>query len=256
MVPALLVLLAKSAIVDQFDLSCLKVIVCSSAPLSADTEAAVYRRIGKKKIRQVYGLTEASICLMQTEKNNKAGSVGTVPPGVYGKIIDPDTGKLCGPYERGEMLFKSNSLMRGYVNNPQATRDVIDADGWFHTGDIGYYDKDGEWFIVDRLKELIKYKGYQVAPAELEALILTHPYVQDVGVIGVPDERSGEVPLAFVVRKVDVSEKDIIDFVAERVSVAKRLHGGVQFMEQIPRNSTGKVLRKVLREKVKLSSKL
>lgn len=134
------------------------------------------------------------------------------------------------------------------MNNPKATEECITPDGWFHTGDIGYYDEEGNFFIVDRLKELIKYKGFQVPPAELEALLHTHPNVLDVAVVGIPDEGAGELPKAFVVSKGEITEGEIIEFVAQRVSPHKKLRGGVEFIEQIPKTASGKILKRELKK--------
>jgi len=139
-------------------------------------------------------------------------------------------------------------VMKGYLNNSEATARTIDSDNWLHTGDIGYADEDGHFFIVDRVKELIKYKGFQVAPAELEAILLTHPAVADAAVIPCPDNEAGEVPKAFVVLKGEVSTEDLMDFVAGRVAPHKRVRE-VEFIEQIPKSLSGKILRRVLIEK-------
>lgn len=216
-VPPLMVFLAKSPIVSEYNLSSLKVINCGAAPLSKELEEAVCQRLGNTIVRQGYGMTESTISItVQTDTNHKSGSVGTLVDGVIGKIIDVETGSNLGPNERGELLFKGNTIMKGYLDDPIATRNTIDTDGWLHTGDVGYFDETGEYFIVDRLKELIKYKGYQVPPAEIEGILLQHPKVLDVGVVGVPDEKSGELPLAFVVKQpnVDITEQELIDFVA------------------------------------------
>lgn len=140
--------------------------------------------------------------------------------------------------------------MKGYLANDKATRETIDKDGWLRTGDLGYFDDDSQFYIVDRLKELIKYRGFQVAPAELEALLLTHPKIKDCGVIGIPDEFSGELPMAFVVKQSDeiLSEKEVKDFVAKHVNKSKWLHGGVKFIDEIPKNPSGKILRRELRD--------
>lgn len=261
LVPPLLVFLAKSPLVDKYDLSSLFVIGCGAAPLGKDISDAVKERLNIIALRQGYGMSEMTLSVLaQTEEFDKVGSVGTLRAGTWGKVIDPETGKALGPNQRGEMCFKGSSIMRGYIGNNEATRQTIDADGWLHTGDIGYYDDDHEWFIVDRLKELIKYKGFQVPPAEIEAQLLTHPDINDAAVIGIPDENAGELPLAFVVRKPNskLTEKDVIDFVAKTASPAKRLHGGVRFIDAIPKNPTGKILRRILRDYVtkKQKSKL
>lgn len=246
-----MVLLAKSSILEQYDMSSLQYATSSAAPLSKKTTDAVRKRIPQLKVRQIYGMSETGTLLSQNDSYCKSGSVGVVRPGVSGRVINTETGETLGPNEPGELVFKGDCIMKGYAGNIDATASSYDNDGWFHTGDVGYFDDDGEWFIVDRLKELIKYKGFQVPPAELEALILTHPNVKDVGVIGVPDESVGELPMAFVVKLGDCTEKDIYDFVAERTSAAKWLRGGVTFVDEIPKNPTGKILRRVLRDWIK-----
>jgi 4-coumarate--CoA ligase len=187
------------------------------------------------------------------------GSVGDVNAGVYAKVVD-ESGKALGPNQNGELCFKGSVMMMGYIGDEQATKATIDEEGWLHTGDVGYYDEDLQFFIVDRIKELIKWKGFQVPPAEIEALLLTHPKIKDCGVIGKPDEMVGELPLAFVVRDDDsISEEDVKKFVASKTSFAKRLHGGVKFIREIPKNPSGKILRRELREllkKIDLKAKL
>ena len=188
----------------------------------------------------------------------KPGSVGVLCPGVYCKVIDPDTGKVLGKNQPGELCFKGKIIMKGYTGDKKATQHTIDEEGWLHTGDVGYFDDDFYFYIVDRLKELIKYKAFQVAPAELEAILLSNEKVKDAAVIGLPDEASGELPLAFVVKQdgVDVTEKEIQDFVASKVSHSKRLRGGVRFIDEIPKNLSGKILRRELKALLKPKSKL
>ncbi|KAG4067360.1 hypothetical protein HA402_000351 [Bradysia odoriphaga] len=250
MVPPLMVFLAKSPVVSEYDTSSIKVIWCGAAPLSKEVEDAVKCRIGLPIVRQGYGMTEGTLTFTgQTDLNHKSGSVGPLRTGVWGRVVDVDTGENLKAFEKGELLFKGSCLMKGYIGDVKATKNTIDENGWIHTGDIGYYDNDGELFVVDRLKELIKYNGFQVPPAEIEALLLQHPDVRDAGVIGILDEKVGELPFAFVVKQQpsDVTEKDIIEFVAERSSPAKRLHGGVKFVKEIPKNPSGKILRRELR---------
>lgn len=243
--------LAKHPLVDEFDLSCIKELLCGAAPLSKEVQDAVAKRLPTIEIiHQGYGMSEMTLAaLCQIGTFMKPGSVGTCLPGMYGKIIDPETGDTLGPNQPGEVCFKGSQIMKGYINNEQATKETIDSKGWLHTGDIGYYDEDREFFIVDRLKELIKYKGFQVPPAELEALIMALPEVADVAVVGVPDESSGELPLAFIVLQPNstITEKEIVDYVAKMVSPAKRLHGGVRFIPQIPKTPSGKILRRHLK---------
>ncbi|XP_034485397.1 4-coumarate--CoA ligase 1 [Drosophila innubila] len=253
MVPPLMVFLAKHPIVDKYDLSSLMVLLCGAAPLSRETEDQIKERIGVPFIRQGYGLSESTLSvLVQNDDFCKPGSVGVLKVGIYAKVIDPDTGKLLGANERGELCFKGDGIMKGYIGDTKSTQTAI-KDGWLHTGDIGYYDDEFEFFIVDRIKELIKYKGFQVPPAEIEALLLTNDKIKDAAVIGKPDEEAGELPMAFVVKQANVqlTEDDVIQFVQERASPAKRIRGGVIFIDEIPKNPSGKILRRVLRDMLK-----
>lgn len=212
-----MVLLAKSPLVSKYDLSSVKVIWCGAAPLSKEVEDAVKDRLRVPFVRQGYGMTEGSLSFAgQTDENHKSGSVGVLRTGIWGRVVDVDTGENLKAFARGELLFKGSCIMKGYVDDIEATKNTIDEDGWLHTGDIGYYDNDGELFVVDRLKELIKYKGFQVPPAELEALLLQHPDVRDAGVIGVSDDCAGEMPFAFVVKQhqSNVTEQDVVQFIA------------------------------------------
>ncbi|XP_039495520.1 4-coumarate--CoA ligase 1 [Drosophila santomea] len=253
MVPPLMVFLAKHPIVDKYDLSSLMVLLCGAAPLSRETEDQIKERIGVPFIRQGYGLSESTLSvLVQNDEFCKPGSVGVLKVGIYAKVIDPDTGKLLGANERGELCFKGDGIMKGYIGDTKSTQTAI-KDGWLHTGDIGYYDDDFEFFIVDRIKELIKYKGFQVPPAEIEALLLTNDKIKDAAVIGKPDEEAGELPLAFVVKQANVklTENEVIQFVHDNASPAKRLRGGVIFVDEIPKNPSGKILRRILRNMLK-----
>ncbi|CRL01182.1 CLUMA_CG014410, isoform A [Clunio marinus] len=253
MVPPLMVFLAKNEIVDRYDISGLKFILCGAAPLSKELEESVKNRLKNPRIviKQGYGMTELTVGVLTQKDIVKPGSVGDVNFGVYAKVVN-ENNQTLGPFEQGELCFKGTVLMQGYIGDEQATKATIDEDGWLHTGDIGYFDNDLQFFIVDRIKELIKWKGYQVPPAEIEALLLTHPKIKDCGVIGKPDELAGELPLAFVVRSDEsLSEKDIIKFVYKTASPAKRLHGGVIFVNEIPKNPSGKILRRELRDILK-----
>lgn len=188
----------------------------------------------------------------------KPGSVGEPLRGVYAKVID-ENGASLGPNKLGELCFKGDRIMKGYINNEKETKSTIDKDGWLHTGDIGYYDDDRQFFIVDRIKELIKYKASQVPPAEIESLLLTHEKIKDCGVIGIPDEESGELPFAFVVKQPNcqLTENEVIEFVKKNASKAKWLRGGVKFIELIPKNPSGKLLRREMKEMHKnMKSKL
>ncbi|XP_060857878.1 uncharacterized protein LOC132935368 [Metopolophium dirhodum] len=254
-VPPLMIFLAKHPLVDKYNLSCLNVIYSGAAPLSLDIENEVINRIGKGKplkVFQGYGMTELSILSTfpgQNEAEHVNGSVGKLICGMSGKVIDLNNGKSLGVNKSGELCFKGPMVMNGYYENPEATTTTIDGEGWLHTGDVGYYDKYYNFYIVDRLKELIKYKGYQVAPAELESLLLTHPEIEDVAVTGIPNLEAGELPMAFVVKVPNsaLNEKDVVQFVHKNVSAQKRLRGGVRFVNSIPKNPSGKILRRVLK---------
>ncbi|HKI99671.1 MAG TPA: AMP-binding protein [bacterium] len=250
LVPPIVVALAKHPLVGQYDLSALKEIGSGAAPLGAEVMAETARRVGCD-VRQGYGLTETS-AVSHVSPDDPAGvppgSVGRVVPNSELRIVDPVSKQDVAPGERGELWIRGPQVMKGYLNQPQATADTLTPDGWFRTGDIGYVDAAGYTFIVDRLKELIKYKGFQVAPAELEALLLSHPAIADVAVIPSPDEEAGEVPKAFVVRRADngsPSAEEVMAWVAERVSPHKRVRR-LDFVEQIPKSPSGKILRRVL----------
>nr|XP_023022319.1 luciferin 4-monooxygenase-like [Leptinotarsa decemlineata]XP_023022320.1 luciferin 4-monooxygenase-like [Leptinotarsa decemlineata]XP_023022321.1 luciferin 4-monooxygenase-like [Leptinotarsa decemlineata] len=263
--PPLAIFLAKTPELNNYDLSCVKQAFCGAAPLDKEIDAILRKRLNIKAVRQAYGLTESNLAVTIMEDNvtNKPGSSGTVITYMSVKVRDTETGKSLGPNKVGEICVKGPLVMKGYFNNEQATRESFTPDGWLRTGDLGYYDDDKYFYIVDRLKELIKYKGYQVAPAELEAILLGHPKVIDVGVVGLPDEISGELPIAFVVKddEENVTEQELQDYVASKVSPQKRLRGGVIFVSSIPKNPSGKILRRELRaslndHRAKLESKL
>lgn len=263
-VPPLVVFLAKSPLVDKYDLSSVKEVSCGAAPLSKEMADAVKKRLNIVNFRQGYGMTETTLGVIITPPNElsarKTGSAGIVAANTQCIIRDPESGKWLGPNKVGELCFKGGNIMKGYYNNPQATTDAFTEDGWLKTGDLGYYDEDGYFYIVDRLKELIKYKGFQVPPSELESLLLSHPKVKEAAVVGLPDEKAGELPLAFIVKTpgATVTEAELTAFIAKKVSFAKRLHGGVRFIAAIPKNTSGKILRRLLRDSLKkrVSSKL
>ena len=254
-VPPIMVFLAKSPLFDQYDLSTIKEIGCGAAVLTKQIEEQVKKRFKDQvQIRQGYGMSETTLGTL-TAVMVKPGSVGSPVKGVYVKVIDED-GKTLGPNLPGELCFKGKRIMLGYINDPIATKETVHSDGWLHSGDIGYYDEDFQFYIVDRLKELIKYKALQVAPAEVEGILFSHPMIKDAGVIGIPDEACGELPFGFVVKQpgAKLTEQEVIDFVAENSSKAKRLHGGVRFIDEIPKNPSGKIMRRILREMYTKSS--
>jgi acyl-CoA synthetase (AMP-forming)/AMP-acid ligase II len=249
-VPPILLKLAKDPVVDNYDLSSLKVVFSGAAPLGPELTRECIARIGCS-VRQGYGMTETSPVTHSSpadQTKTKLGSVGPPAPNTECKLVDPATGEVVGPHQEGEVCVRGPQIMKGYLNNPDATARTIDADNWLHTGDIGYADEDGHCFIVDRVKELIKYKGFQVAPAELEALLLTHPAVADTAVIPCPDDEAGEVPKAFVVLKHETSAEDLMDYVAGQVAPHKKIRL-IEFIDQIPKSLSGKILRRVLVEK-------
>jgi acyl-CoA synthetase (AMP-forming)/AMP-acid ligase II len=261
LVPPIILALAKHPIVSKYDLSALRTIGCGAAPLGAEIQRAAGRRL-KCVVKQGWGMTELSAVgaifpdELAHSLNDDApclGSVGVLVPGSEAKIVDPATGKDLSPYEEGEICIRGPHMMKGYYRNEEATRQTIDTDGWLHTGDIGKFDQEEFLYITDRCKELIKYKAFQVAPAELEALINTMEGVQDCVVIPVADEEAGEVPRAYVVKQPDskgqaLTEKEVEDFVAKNVSAHKRLRGGVRFTDVIPKSPAGKILRRVQRD--------
>jgi acyl-CoA synthetase (AMP-forming)/AMP-acid ligase II len=253
--PPMVVALAKHPIIDNYDLSKLVQVFSGAAPLSAELALEAGARIDCEVV-QGYGMTELSPVSHLTPRGGfKAGSVGVTAPNTELLIVDPEKGEPLGANLDGEIWVRGPQVMKGYLNNPAATTNTIDDDGWLHTGDIGHVDDEGHVFVVDRLKELIKYKGFQVPPAELEALLLTHPAVADAAVIGVPDHECGEIPVGFVALKPgqEATEADIIAFVAERVATYKQVRK-VNFVEAIPKSASGKILRRVLRDEAKANS--
>jgi acyl-CoA synthetase (AMP-forming)/AMP-acid ligase II len=209
-------------------------------------------RLGCRVI-QGYGLTETSPVTHTTRARSprlRLAGVGPPLPNTEAKVVDVATGAELGPNQEGEICVRGPQVMKGYLNRPDATAAMIDASGWLHTGDIGYGDEDGCFFVVDRVKELIKYKGLQVPPAELEAVLLSHPAVADAAVVPLPDEEAGQVPKAFVVLKGQASSDEIMAFVAERVAPYKKLRA-LEVIETIPKSPSGKILRRVLVERDK-----
>ncbi len=251
--PPIVVALAKHPLVDQYDLSTVEQFFSGAAPLSAELAIEAGDRLGSEVV-QGYGMTELSpVSHLTVPGGFKPGSVGVTAPSTSTRIVDPESGDDLGIDSDGEIWVRGPQVMAGYLNNETATRECLDADGWLHTGDIGHVDSDGHLFVVDRLKELIKVKGFQVAPAELEALLLTHPAIADAAVVGRSDERAGEVPVAFVVLKPgqEVSEADLQEFVASQVAHYKQIDA-ITFTDAIPKSASGKILRRLLRDSLAL----
>ncbi|MDP4689189.1 MAG: 4-coumarate--CoA ligase family protein [Candidatus Nanopelagicales bacterium] len=248
-VPPIVLALAKHPLVDSYDLSSLRQIFSGAAPLSAELALEAGARVGCEVV-QGYGMTEMSPVSHLTPPGQfKAGTCGVTVPNAECRIVDPVTGADQPVDGEGELWVRGPMVMKGYLNNPEATALTVDADGWLHTGDIGAIDADGHMTIVDRVKELIKVKGFQVAPAELEALLLTHPSIADAAVIGIPDEESGEVPRAFIVVKPhqSLTADEVTDFTRQHVATYKVVHD-VVFTEAIPKSASGKILRRMLRD--------
>jgi acyl-CoA synthetase (AMP-forming)/AMP-acid ligase II len=220
-----------------------------AAPLGADVEKACAARL-RCKVVQGYGMTEltgASHLYPVEGSVVKPGSVGFLAPGMEARVVDVDSGLDLGPDARGELLLRGPNVTPGYLNQPEATARTIDADGWLHTGDIASVDPEGHWQIVDRVKELIKYKAHQVAPADLEAILLAHPSIADAAVIPSPCDDAGEVPKAFVVLKGPLTAEEIMAHVAERVSPFEKVRR-VAIVDSIPKSPSGKILRRLLIE--------
>ncbi|KAI3521124.1 hypothetical protein L1887_10585 [Cichorium endivia] len=255
--PIVLTIANNEEVVDKYDLSSIRTVMSGAAPLGKELEDTVRMKFPNAKLGQGYGMTEAgpvlAMCLAFAKEpfDIKSGACGTVVRNAEMKIVDPESGASLPRNKRGEICIRGDQIMKGYLNDPESTKNTIDSEGWLHTGDIGYIDDDDELFIVDRLKELIKYKGFQVAPAELEALLLTHPDISDAAVVPMKDEAAGEVPVAFVVKSdaSNVTEDDIKKFISKQVVFYKRINR-VFFIDAIPKSPSGKILRKDLRAKL------
>ncbi|KAK7266905.1 hypothetical protein RIF29_19566 [Crotalaria pallida] len=248
-VPPLVVAMVKDGVTEGYDLRSLEGVACGAAPLGKDTVAAFKMKFPGVVIVQGYGLTESTAGIVRTmtpEEASRLGTTGRLVPGVEAKIVNPNTGEAMPPGEQGELWVRGPSIMKGYAGDPEATSATL-VDGWLRTGDLCYFDNEGFMYVVDRLKELIKYKGYQVAPAELEQLLQTHPEIKDAAVIPYPDEEAGQVPMAFVVRQPQSSlgKAEILDYVAKQVAPYKKIRH-VAFVDSIPKNAAGKILRKDL----------
>jgi acyl-CoA synthetase (AMP-forming)/AMP-acid ligase II len=247
--PPIVLALARHPLVDSFDLSHLRLVNSGAAPLKAELAAECGKRLGCDVV-QGYGMTELSPVSHLTPPGwFRPGSVGITAPSTQTRIVAPLTGADCGTGEEGEVWVRGPQVMRGYLNNPAATAATLDADGWLHTGDLGYVDADGHLYVVDRLKELIKYKGFQVPPAELEAVLLRHPDVADAAVIGLPDDEAGEIPAGYVVLRpaAAASPEEIMRFVAGEVAHYKQIRR-LEVIDAIPKSAAGKILRRVLRD--------
>jgi acyl-CoA synthetase (AMP-forming)/AMP-acid ligase II len=220
-----------------------------SSPISP--EVYNFLRCAFPEVHEGYGMTET--CCMITMTDHEDAMIGHVGAPVYScelKLVDvTEMGYTNAdqPHPRGEICVRGPTVFQGYYRDEAQTRDCLDADGWFHTGDIGYVDRDGDFYVVDRVKELIKYKGYQVAPAELEALLLTHSAIADAAVIPSPNEEAGEIPKGFIVLQSPITEQEIIEWVASKVAPYKKIRS-IEIVDEIPKAASGKILRRVLVE--------
>ena len=250
LVPPIVLALAKHPQVDNYDLSPLKVITCGAAPLSKEITVTCSERLDCT-VNQGYGMTEMSPVTNldgDDEENIKAGSIGPIIPNTEAMIVDVETGEPLKRNQQGEYWVRGPQRTPGYLNNPVATEESIDVDGWYHSGDIAYIDDDDRVFIVDRVKELIKYKGMQVAPAELEAVLIGNDSIIDAAVIPSLDEEAGEIPKAYVVTNDEISADQIMAFVAAKVAPHKKIRA-LEFVDEIPKSPSGKILRRLLVER-------
>ncbi|KAM0982256.1 hypothetical protein ACFX2A_015499 [Malus domestica] len=248
--PPLIVALAKSELAQKYDLSSLRRLGCGGAPLSKEVVDRFCERFTSVEIGQGYALTETGgggTRMIDSEECSRRASVGRLAENMEAKIVDPETGEALPPGKRGELWLRGTTIMKGYVGDDKATAETLDEDGWLKTGDLCYFDDEGFLYIVDRLKELIKYKAYQVPPAELEHILQSHPDVVDAAVIPYPDEDAGQIPMAYVVRKrgSNITEGQVMDFVAKQVAPYKKIRR-VAFINSIPKSPSGKILRREL----------
>ncbi|XP_046968053.1 probable 4-coumarate--CoA ligase 1 [Vanessa cardui] len=255
-VPSLLAFLATHPMVKKEHLQSVETIMVGAAPTTDSMLEKFLLKCEKTKdqikLLQGYGMTESSPVTLMTPYEypyNKIGSVGQLVLSTQARVLSLTSGEALGPHQSGELLLRGPQIMKGYWNNEKATKETVDSEGWLHTGDVAYYDDDHYFYIVDRTKELIKVKGNQVSPTEIESVVMEMPEVADVAVVGIPDSLAGEVPKAFVVLKPGqkLTEKQVYDLVAQKLTRYKHLEGGVVFVDAIPRNVAGKIMRNELK---------
>ncbi|NUT37731.1 MAG: AMP-binding protein [Hamadaea sp.] len=245
--PPVVLAFAKHPSVSEYDLSALKVVFSGAAPLDGDLAQACAARLGCA-VQQGYGMTELSPVTHAQAYGapDKPASIGPLIPNTEARLVDVATGADVGAGESGELLIRGPQVMLGYLGRKAETEATIDSEGWLHTGDLATVDAEGDWFILDRVKELIKYKGYQVPPAELEAVLLNHPDIADAAVVAGHDEEGEEIPHAFVVARQPLTADEVQEYVASKVAPYKKVRA-VTFVEAIPKSASGKILRKDLR---------
>ncbi|XP_011872345.1 PREDICTED: 4-coumarate--CoA ligase 1-like [Vollenhovia emeryi] len=243
----------RAGYVKKYSLPSLKVILGGGAIIKPKVQEDLKSALPHVQILQGYGMTELGGLVTLQLPSHKNGSCGTVTKNVQIKIVDQESGKVLGPNQSGEIWVKSAIIMNGYYRNPEATKSTIDEEGWLHSGDIGYVDDDGELFIIDRIKELIKYRGYQISPGEIEGVLITHPAVMEAAVISIPHALDDEHPLAYITKKPGAkeTEQELIDFVAKNMMDHHKLRAGVVFLETFPYTGSGKIARKDLKEMAK-----
>ncbi len=257
LVPPIILALAKHPLVDRYDMSSLEWVACGAAPLGREVEQACADRLGCL-VGQGWGMTEISgggcTARLVDPPQIRRGSCGRLWPGVEARIVDLATGADLDAHQTGELLVRGPNVMKGYLNRPDANAATLFADGWMRTGDVAYFDAEGYLYIIDRTKELIKYNAYQIAPAELEAVLISHPAVAEAAVIPSPDVEHGEVPKAFVVLKTAATPEELMEFVAGRVASYKKVRKLV-IVDAIPKSPAGKLLRRVLVEQDRVVSR-
>lgn len=250
--PPVILLLAKSPACAGFKFSHMRQAICGAAPLGTEAHEVFEQRTGVL-LRQAWGMSEATAVISTTPNDRakrKLGSCGQLLASIQAQVIDTDSLKPLGVGEAGEIWLRGPQIMQGYWKQPAATSEALVGEGWMRTGDLGYFDVDNHVYIVDRLKEMIKYNALQVAPAELEDIIQSHPAVFDVAVVGVPDPSAGEIPKAFVVRKerANLEAEELMRYVAAHVAPHKKVRA-VEFVQEIPKSPSGKILRRILRDR-------
>ncbi|XP_031271756.1 4-coumarate--CoA ligase-like 9 [Pistacia vera] len=247
--PPVVVMLLKSALPNKYDLSSLRSLICGGAPLGVEVAKKFNDKFPHMELLLGYGMTEGGgiSAIRGRNEAKRYGSVGLLTELLEAKIVDPVTVEALSPGQKGELWLRGPTVMKGYVGDDKATSETLDSEGWLKTGDLCYFDSDGFLFIVDRLKEIIKYKAYQVTPAELEHLLQSNPEISDAAVIPYPDEEDGEIPVALVVRKPGsyITENQVMDFIAKQVAPYKKIRG-VAFVNSIPKSPAGKILRREL----------
>ena len=249
-VPPIVLALAKNPLVDKYDMTSLKMLMSAAATLKDELTVECSKRLDCK-IKQAWGMSELSpVGTCDPDDKIKAGSIGPLLASTEGKIISVETGEDLPEETEGELCIRGPQVMQGYINQPEKTKETFLEGGWLLTGDLAKYDSDGYFYILDRLKELIKYKGFQVAPAELEDVLMTHSEIIDATVIPVEDEEAGQFPRAYVVKAENskLQENEVQDYVAGKVAPHKKLRGGVIFTDSIPKTASGKILRRMVVE--------